>query len=275
MTIIEVTKKELDLKQYVKRSAQTNDCSRLINSDTLVLCNGIPIVLYKKIEPGELLRHSVETLKYQTSTRTGGLKTTSRIFGYRPRNTMRNDFCSATGLSNEQPDKQRVLCEFATHVEAVYKQYFPEIYGRHKTEAEKIDNDWRISDIFTSGIVNKNNPLKYHHDAGNVKNVASNMVVFKRDCAGGYLAMPEYDMMFECADNTMMVFDGQKILHGVTPIYKKTNNAYRFSIVYYTLVQMWQCLDLEKEIERANGVRFKRETNRAKGIIGTMATNTK
>lgn len=275
MQIIEVKWKKIDLKAFIKRSAQASDCSRLISDDTLVICNGTPVVLYKKIQAPDTLRKAVETMKYQTGKRTEGLKTTSRIFGLRPRNALRKDYCSATSLATEQPNHHNVLCGYAKEVEAIYKKYFPDVFERHLNEVNKIGPEWMISDIFTSGIVNKNNPLKYHHDAGNVKGVASNMVVFKRDCTGGYLAMPEFDLLFDCADNTMMVFDGQSVLHGVTPIYKKTKNAYRFSIVYYTLVQMWKCLDLEKEISRANKVRVQRETRRSKGEFSEMASNTK
>ena len=44
------------------------------------------------------------------------------------------------------------------------------------------------------------------------------MVVFKRDVAGGYLVIPEFDIALEVADNTLSIFNGQEILHGVSTI---------------------------------------------------------
>jgi hypothetical protein len=271
MKVIEVLKKRLDFSHFVKRSALESDSKIFINEDTLITVEGNPIILYKKIETPPNLRAAAVTLRYAKSTRTAGIKTKSRIFGYRPRNTIRNDYCSASSLSFEQQSHQAVLSGYANHIEKIYKEYFPTVFERHSNEAKKISESWKIGQLFTSGIANKNNPLKYHFDAGNVKNVASNMVVFKNDVGGGFLSCPEYDLLFECADNTIIIFDGQNILHGVTPINRKSKAAYRHSIVYYTLLQMWQCLEIVEEIKRANRVRFKRENNRSNGVFGVMA----
>ena len=34
---------------------------------------------------------------------------------------------------------------------------------------------------------------------------------------------------------------------------------------------MWQCLEIGEEIKMANKVRYNRENNRAKGVVGVMA----
>lgn len=86
------------------------------------------------------------------------------------------------------------------------------------------------------------------------------MIVFKDDVEGGYLSVPEYDIGFELKNNSILLFDGQSILHGVTPIYFKSQNGHRFSIVYYSLKQMWKCLEITEEIAWAR----KRKTEREK-----------
>lgn len=269
MRIIDAEKSNIDYTQYVKRGARESDYSTLITGDCLVRVDGKPRILYKKIESLDTryVRQAVKNIKYATSTRTGGLKTTSRIFGYSPRNTIRQNFCSATSLAVEQPTEHSIICDFGSELAEFYVEYFPEVYQKHKKEVdEKIKSDWVIQGSpFTSGIVNKNNPLKYHFDAGNMKNVLSNMVVFKRNTSGGYLSCPEFDIGFEVADNTVILFDGQNILHGVTPITKHSKDSYRYSIVYYTLKQIWRCEPLEMELALIRQDRENRETKRANG----------
>lgn len=239
MNKIEIKRKEVDYREYIKRSARDTDYNTLITEDTLVLENGEPKILYFKLDPEKTkyVRQAVKNIKYQTSTRTGGLKTTSRIFGYNPRNTIRKDFCSVTSLAIDHPVEHKIICDFGAELAELYAQHFPEVYKMHDTTTkDRMLGEWILKDTpFTSGIINKNNPLKYHFDTGNLKNVLSNMVVFKNGVGGGYLACPEFDLGFEVADNTVILFDGQNILHGVTKIEKKHPKAYRYSIVYYTL----------------------------------------
>ena len=123
--------------------------------------------------------------------------------------------------------------------------------------------DWTIGGSpFTSGIVNKNNQLKYHYDAGNFKGVLSNMVVFKKDVDGGHLVIPELDIVLEVEDNTLTIFNGQDILHGVSTIEYENEHAYRYSVVYYSLEQMWKCEPFGEEIKRIRKVKTEREKKR-------------
>lgn len=93
------------------------------------------------------------------------------------------------------------------------------------------------------------------------------MLVFKRDIVGGHLSCPEYGLGFKLKNNSLLMFDGQSILHGVTPIQKKSASAYRYSIVYYSLQQMWKCMSVDEELARIRNKKTEREIKRAKGII--------
>ena len=90
------------------------------------------------------------------------------------------------------------------------------------------------------------------------------MVVFKGGVSGGFLSLPEYRAGVELKDNSLFMFDGQSILHGVTPIKKHNPNSYRYSIVYYSLRQMWKCLTIDEEVIRIRQRKTKRELLRAK-----------
>ena len=145
-----------------------------------------------------------------------------------------------------------------------YALHNTELYQEHlATTHENIVDDFSLPDVpFTSGIINDNNPLCYHFDSGNFKNVWSAMIVLKHKTSGGYLAMPEYDLMCEVANHSIFFFDGQSILHGVTPIKKLASDSRRFSLVYYSLQSMWNCQPLREEIARARTRREEVEQKR-------------
>lgn len=266
MKILEITPKDVDFSAFKKRRALEVDCSQLIDEDCLITVGGVPKILYKKIEADTApIRWAVKTIKYGTSTRTAGLKTTSAIFGFSPRNVLRKDFCSATSMAKNFPKQHFVICDFSRQLTKLYEKYFPETLKRHYEIADKkVKPEWKMEGTpFTSGIVNKNNPLKYHHDSGNFKNVLSNMLVLKRGVQGGRLACPEFDIKFECADNHVVIFDGAQILHGVTPINKpEGEDTYRYTAVYYSLEQMWKCDSVNEEVKRIRKVKKEREFKR-------------
>jgi hypothetical protein len=266
-------KKKIDLTKFVQRRANENDCSTLLKDEFRLVDedSGKVVCLYvKPTEDAAALDEMFDCctkVKYQETYRTSGLKTTSRIFGYNPRNAIRKDFCSSTSFATEQPAQHAKIMAGGAIAAKHYALHNPELYGEHlKTTQEKVVEDYRLADVpFTSGIINDNNPLCYHFDSGNFKEVWSAMIVLKRDIGGGYLAMPEYDVACEVKDKSIFYFDGQNILHGVTPITKLQPDSRRFSIVYYSLRAMWNCAPLREEIARA---RMRREQVEMRRLTG-------
>jgi hypothetical protein len=271
MKIIEVEKREIKLSDYV--SAQESDYERLIKEDAIIKHDGKIICVYLHLEniPPKVIE-MVNRIRYTKNKRVRGLTTTSRIFGFMPREKIRKDFCSSTSLAREDAEAHQVICDFGSYLAQYYKIYAPEIYQQHiDIVEEKVKDDWKLKEApFTSGIINKNNPLKYHYDAGNFKGVYSNMVAFKRDVQGGYLAFPEYNFALEIADRTLSFFDGQAILHGVTPIKYLNEKSYRYTLVYYTLQQMWKCLEPMDELKRIKVVKTEREFKRFRRLKGEI-----
>lgn len=263
MKVLETKKKDVDFKDFIKRSAKEEDYDTLITEPTIITENGEVKIIYDVLDfdTAEVVK-TLQRVKYQQGKRSRGLVSTSRIFGYRPRNEMRQDFCSSTSLATEQPKEHEIICSLASKLEGYYEKYNQPGYEKHKElSAEKVKNEWRIngSSCFTSGIINKNNPLKYHHDTGNFNDVFSLMIVFKGGVEGGYLACPEYGLGFALPNNSILLFDGQSILHGVTPIKYTSPVGYRYSVVYYTLKRMWQCLTINEEIARIRQAKTVRE----------------
>lgn len=272
MQTLTLKKRKLNIKgDYKKRSAIESDFKTLINEDTIIIDEDTKdvVAVYVQMDTNtQAIMAALGRIKYSTSTRSNGLKTTSRIFGYMPRVAFRNDFCSSTSLAREQPREHQIVCDYGANLAKLYSNFSEKTYQKHLDTTEtKVLNEYRIPNTpFTSGIINKNNPLKYHHDAGNFKAVYSCMVVFKHKVKGGHLAMPEYDIGFECAHNTAMMFDGQEILHGVTAIKRESEMSKRYSIVYYSLQQIWNCLPIGEEIQRLRDRKYEVANNRLTDI---------
>lgn len=266
MKILELKNNNLNYKDFIKRSAEEKDYEVLLTEPTIGVEEGEIKFVYDFIPEGvdtSDLVEAVKHIKYHEGKRARGLVSRSRIFGYRPRLEMRADFCSSTSLAMECPKEHGLICNFAGEIEKMYLKNHPEGYKKHKAETDTVKKEWRIGEgIFTSGIVNKNNPLKYHFDTGNFNKVYSCMPVFKSGIRGGHLALPEYGIGIELKDRSIFMFDGQAIMHGVTPIKYNNPNSYRYSIVYYSLKRIWACLEIDQELARIRNKKTKREKER-------------
>jgi len=273
MKTINLTKRDLDPKDYVRRSAVRKDFKTLIKEPCILKHDGNVIGVYLILPKLSVrLLKAIKKLDMWKINRSSGLKSDSRIFGYMPRDTMRKDYCSSTAMSRENRQEHGLVCQYGAELSKFYKKHCPEMYNQHNDLAkQKVKPNWIIKNSpFTSGIINKNSALNYHFDTGNFKDVYSNMLAYKKDVDGGHLALPEYNVGLEIADNSVLFFDGQKILHGVTPIKYKSPNAFRYTIVYYTLSRMWQCLEPKEELIRVKQVKTDREKRRYKRLTGEI-----
>jgi hypothetical protein len=269
MEILRLTKNKIDLKQWDKQYASPAHCTKVIEDDTIVYLNGsdVPAIIYLRdavtIPPG--LVTNLKVSKFGTQTRQSGIAPKNLTFGYTPRNPVyTRENCQATRMTNDSPELMAKLAALGTELDALYKERNPVIYAKHSQQTSEVLSDWRISGtVFTSGVVNKNSQLPYHYDRGNFKEAWSAMVTLRNGITGGYLACPEIDTLIKNTNGSLLLFDGQSLLHGVTPIGYSTTSAYRYTIVYYSLAKMWQCLAPLEELKRANKVRAGREIRRA------------
>lgn len=262
------------------RAARDEDIEYLVSGSAVIEVDGKPAIVYiapvEEAQEMEALRRALMKIRYIDDYRTAGLKTNSRVIGYQPRVTLRRDFCTVASSSHEHPAEHAVAVDGARIASGYYERWNPAGYRDHLEKAQRIRPEWRLlSTPFTSGIINDNNPLKYHFDSGNIKGAWSAMFGFKRGIEGGHLACPELRVAdgpdagkvigFEIADKSLLLFDGQGTLHGVTPIRKTRPDAHRFTVVYYSLAQMWNCLEPGEEVTRIQKLRTEREHRRASG----------
>jgi len=270
MKSISVKRRDIDIKEYRHRRAEEKDFSTLIEEDTIIYIDGKLAIVYIAAVSEDLTSfyNALENIRYDKSTRTSGLVTTSRIFGYAPRNVIRNAPCRASSLAGDAPEHHDAIVRAAAIAAKYYNLHNPELAQLHQQLTdEKVLGNYKLGKtMFTSGIINDNNPLLYHFDAGNYKGVYSAMFGFKKGIEGGYLACPEIDIGFKIGNKSLTLFDGQGLLHGVTPIKKTTPNSKRYTIVYYSLQQMWNCKTPGTELEMLRQRRSELEHRRAMEI---------
>lgn len=258
MLSLNASKRTIDLSLFRTRRASMSDCSRMISEDAIVHVEGKPVLAYYHRLDGDfsLLRGTLDKIKYHEgfrATKNNPMYTRARTFGYAPRLEIRNLPCRQASLGLEQPLEHAVLLDAAEAAYRCYKESFPDRAEAHSDLAEKVLTDYRIGNTpFTSGIVNANNPLPYHFDRGNFRGVNSAMLGFKRDIEGGHLTIPEIDLAFEIGDQSLLLFDGQSLLHGVTPFRRMTDAAMRYTIVFYSLEGMWRCEPPAEEVKHFN-----------------------
>lgn len=280
-----VTRLKLDGRDWVGKQVKEGQYSRLIDSPIILQEGGggaggmqdglLPrttIILLDLKKYGVDLSHLVEHLlriKYSSLNRVSGHAAIGaprqRVFGYMPRKTGHRDYCTVSSLAWDDDKAHGALEDGAQTAEHFYRMLNPVLYDAHM---QQVDNEVQAryhlnNGVFTSGIVNKDNPLPYHYDTGNFAAVWSAMYVFKSPgYSGGRLHVPEYDCAFDLPDHSLLMFDGQGLVHGVTPVVNE-GGAYRYSVVYYSLRMMWQCLTTWEEVSRARKIKTAREQLRA------------
>ena len=260
------------------RYADESDASRTIDRDCRIIDaeSGDTFAVYiAGGAPIEGARQAVRSIDYISGTRQRGLQGgETRTFGFLPRGVGTDQYCRATALTRDRPKVAAKLMAPSQWAAGIYEEQMPEVYGHHmSTVRDEVLKDYAIKGTpFTSGIANKNYRLAYHFDAGNFQKTWSAMVCFRKYCGGGRLALPEYDIKFAVGDKSLLLFNGQANVHGVTPIQRRRSDAYRYTVVYYSLKQLWHCLPPGDELRRARQDRTQREQKRAKGQAGEVGS---
>ena len=237
----------LRLTHWVERVAVPADVSRTVPPNTLVTVQGEPILAYFEPdwEPGRLeaFRKMLMSLTYTRKASPGGQVTLSAAFGNEPRGKGK---CQPSLIARKYPQKHRFLDEVATALAGAYAEHFPTQYGHHLRQVqEQVRPEDRIEETpFTNGIINRSNNLRYHFDKGNFDSGLTCMVVVRQGVDGGQLNFPGLDLGIPCNDGSVAIWDGLKLLHGVTPM---SGSGDRFSVVYYALRKFWDCNPLTEQ----------------------------
>lgn len=218
---------DIPAEHKVGQIALDSHYDTLITEPTLVFANDKPVAAYfaPSINMYPLLQ-AVSNVKIG-STLKNGIKVFQRQFGW----------CgSETDFRKKYEHEWGVISDFAELILQGYHIAFPDRLIDHQREANHISEEKRIRNTpFTNGLINKDSAVPYHFDRGNFEGACTCTYNLNDDIEGGYLVFPQLRTAFKCANNTACVFDGDLLLHGVTPIRKQSELGYRYSVLYYTM----------------------------------------
>ena len=119
--------------------------------------------------------------------------------------------------------------------EQIIKELTPKIYERQQQLFKDVKDEWKFGTMYTSSISNFNISAPFHRDTGNLIDTVNIILTKRHNANGGCLNVPDYDVTFEQADNSMLVYPAWKNVHGVTPIKPIADGGYRNSLIFYPL----------------------------------------
>lgn len=168
--------------------------------------------------------HSLEKIAYTGRVFTknsSSYKIRRNSYGWiRANNLMRRPKPTLSKATTEQPETYRILCEIASKIEEDYPNEFP--YR---------DIEHRMGDTsFTGCVVNYSCAMTEHVDSINIPGSKSAMIVLKTPTTvGGALELTETGEKIHLKNHDLLIFEGSKHPHRVTPIKGK-----RVSIVFFS-----------------------------------------
>ena len=176
--------------------------------------------------------------------RLSGMVVSHRTFGFTPPQPMRRRYaCSTSRFDLQHPDASDLIGEYLVAAEHVFRTQAHEVYRETAEHVRSmIPAAWLIKGTpWTSGIINNTAALPYHRDSNNVPGSWSAMLAVRNNVSGGMLHLIEYDVWLAVPNGSISVFDGQSVLHGVTPFRLAGPNPYRYTIVAYARSGMKVC----------------------------------
>lgn len=198
-------------------------------------------------------RRALLAYPMESTMRSGGIRNASRVFGYSSRSPLlKRNGCRLCHGASEAPEAHRTIVDASGWLAGRLGGVVPERATKDLNLVRSmVLPEWIMHPDawWTSGVVNRTSPLPYHRDRNNFA-AWSAMVVVRRGVRGGHLHVPEYDMVVECRDGDVVWFNGNDLIHGVTPMTKVLRDGYRISAVYYPVAKMRHCLTYAEEIER-------------------------
>jgi len=189
--------------------------------------------------------------------RLSGIVSAHQTFGnVAPMKLRRRFGCATTRFSREHPRLDRALTTLGHVAWEAFAATLPEQAEQHEALVRaRILDDWLMDGLpYTSGIINNSAALPYHCDASNIVGTWSLMICLRRGVEGGALHLAEWGTWLSVPDRSVIVFDGQAHLHGVTPMRRADRYGYRYTIVFYAKAGCAGCGPRADEARRAAAV---------------------
>jgi hypothetical protein len=188
--------------------------------------------------------------KVNNAGRLSGLHVAHRVFGFTPPQAMRKRYgCSRSRFDADYPETTLLIARFTVLAEWVFRTFAPDVHERTGAMVrEVIADDWRIrGTLWSSGIINNMAALPMHKDSGNVRESWSAMLGCRKQMNGGYLYLADYDTYLTIPHGSVSIFDGQSVVHGVTPLRPLGPDSERYTIVTYAKQGLRGCADCKED----------------------------
>lgn len=252
---------------YVARPVAETDYDRVLrpsNGEPLMLrLDGDPVAYVTQWDKGGRMLTAARGLRYSPTSRSGGMRSDSRTFGFQPRLVVRREQCSECATSQEAPMVAEAVYAGAELVRDEFLRVLPERGSAQATRvAGEVAECWRIrKTMFTGCIVNRSSALMYHRDVGNFLDTwNAQFTLAESGVVGGLFVLPEFRIALDLRD-TLMFLDASKFVHGVTTIHGR---GHRYSAVYFATAGMARCAPTrDEELAHARLSRAARESAKA------------
>lgn len=190
-----------------------------------------------------------------TTTRLSGMAVTHVTFGYQPPAPLRRRYgCSRSQFNALYPEAMDNLADFCRVAEHVFRTQATDVHDRTaQVVRDTIAPAWLIAGTpWSSGIINQTAALPYHRDQSNIPKSWSAMLGCRGGVSGGLLHLVDYDVYLAVAHGSITIFDGQSVVHGVTPLTMVQPHGFRYTCVTYAKSAMGVCsADPSEEAHRA------------------------
>jgi len=168
---------------------------------------------------------------------TGVVQMSTIIGSIAPKPHMRRPYPNISAVHRDKSAQTFIKAMWGACLEAeqIVKELTPKIYERQQELFADVKDEWKFGTMYTSSISNFNISAPFHRDTGNLTETVNIILTKRHNANGGCLNVPDYNLTFEQADNSMLVYPAWRNVHGVTPIKPIAENGYRNSLIFYPL----------------------------------------
>jgi hypothetical protein len=154
-----------------------------------------------------------------------------------PKPIMRRPYPNISSVHRDKKAQTFIKAMWGACIEAeqIVKQLTPHLYERQQELFEDVKDEWKFGTMYTGSISNFNISAPFHRDTGNIVGTVNIILTKRNNANGGCLNVPDYNLTFEQADNSMLVYPAWRNVHGVTPIKPIAEDGYRNSLIFYPL----------------------------------------
>lgn len=154
-----------------------------------------------------------------------------------PKPIMRRPYPNISSVHRDKKAQTFIKAMWGACIEAeqIVKQLTPHLYERQQELFEDVKDEWKFGTMYTGSISNFNISAPFHRDTGNIVGTVNIILTKRNNANGGCLNVPDYNVTFEQADNSMLVYPAWRNVHGVTPIKPIAEDGYRNSLIFYPL----------------------------------------